>query len=278
MNEEVSLISFKAICNFINDLSSVYGKNQRSLKLYERLINKTQISHDTAIKRHIDACRKFCIANRDALLSQNSDKLDEPIIQYSERVFINMKNIFQVADNDTKPIIWKHLLTISALVDPAGNAKKILQQNVQEGKSGQAESDFLANIISKVENNVDPNANPMQAISGMMSSGVFNELLSGLQGGSQNGQLDISKLLGAVQGMVSTLQEQAGDDPETKQAMSMLTNMTSMMGNVSQQAQNGQQPDMSNMMSMMTTMMSGMNRQNNTVQEEDEDENEHELE
>lgn len=271
MNEEVSLITFKAICNFVNDLSSVYGKNHRPLKLYQRLINQTQISHTKVINKHIDACRRFCIDNRDALMSQDPAKLVNNRITYSiDKVFIDMRRIFNLSDSETNPIIWRHLLTISALVDPAGNAKQILAKNVENGKSGQLEADFLTNIISKVESNVKADANPMEAISSIMQSGVFNELLSGMQGGMQSGELDMGKLLGAVQGMVGSLSEQAGDDPETKQAMGMLNNMTSLMGNLGNAQKNGQPPDMSGMMSMMTTMMAGMSTVEDVSTEDNE--------
>ena len=49
------------------EIEEVFGKKQRSLKLYVRLITKTTLSHEKAIKKHIKAFRDFCISNRDAL-------------------------------------------------------------------------------------------------------------------------------------------------------------------------------------------------------------------
>jgi hypothetical protein len=246
--EETSLIAFKAVCNFVNDLESEYGKRHKPLKLYKRLINHTQIAHDNAIRKHLLVFYDFCVANRDALASQDVSKLVSKKMEYSERVYIDMEQIFRMADAETTPVIWKHLLTISALLDPTGKAKEILKKAVEDGKSGLDETDFLTNIISKVEKSVKPDANPMEAVSSIMQSGIFTEMMSDL--GSK--KLDLGKLLGAVQGMVTTLSNQAGDDPEAKQAMGMLSNVTSMMGN------GNQPPDMSGMMQMMTTMMAGM--------------------
>jgi len=93
-----------------------------------------------------------------------------------------------------------------------------------------------------------------------MQSGIFTEMMSDL--GSK--KLDLGKLLGAVQGMVTTLSNQAGDDPDAKQAMGMLNNVTSMMGNM---GNGGGAPDMSGMMQMMTTMMAGMKPPSATVEE-----------
>ena len=256
MNEETSLIAFKAICNFVNDLESVYGKKHKPLKLYKRLVNHTQIMHDQAIRKHIIIFHDYCVVNRDALASQNSSKLVQKTISYSDRVFVDMSIIFHLADQETIPVIWKHLLTISAILDPTGNAKNILKKASEDGKSDKDETDFLTNIISKVEKSVKPDSNPMEAVSSIMQSGIFTEMMSDL--GSK--KLDLGKLLGAVQGMVSTLGNQVGDDPEAKQAMGMLSTMTSMMGNGS----SGAAPDM---MGMMSAMMGGMKPPSAQVEE-----------
>lgn len=265
MNEETSLIAFKAICNFVNDLEFAYGKRHKPLKLYKRLINHTQISHDNAIRKHLTLFHDFCVSNRDALSTQEISKLCQKKVEYSDRVFIDMELIMRIADDETLPIIWKHLLTISAIIDPTGKAKEILKKSADEGKTGRDETDFLTNIISKVEASVKPDANPMEAVSSIMQSGIFTEMMSDL--GSK--KLDLGKLLGAVQGMVSTLGNQVGDDPEAKQAMGMLNNVTSMMSNMGNGG--GGAPDMSGMMQMMTTMMAGMKPANANVEEISED-------
>lgn len=249
--EETSLIAFKAVCNFINDLESEYGKRHKPLKLYKRLINHTQIAHDNAIRKHLVVFHDFCIANRDALAVQDKTKLALKKLEYSERVYIDIDYVLHIADAETTPVIWRHLLTISALLDPTSKAKEILKKAAEEGKSGVDETDFLTNIISKVEKSVKPDANPMEAVTSIMQSGILTEMMSDL--GSK--KLDLSKLLGAVQGMVTTLSNQAGDDPEAKQAMGMLSNVTSMMGNM---GNGGPPPDMSGMMQMMTSMMGNM--------------------
>jgi len=248
------LIAFKSICNFINNLSAEYGKKHKSLKLYNRLINKTQISHDQVIKKHISLFQKFCSENREALATQSREKLVEKKITYSDRVYVDMDLILGMADKETSSVIWKHLLTISAIVDPAGKAKEILRKNAEDGKAGPSESNFLADIISKVEKNISPDANPMEAVSSIMQSGIFTDLMAGMQSGLSNGQLDMGKLLGAVQGMMANMGEQAGDDPEAKNAMGMISNLMGTM-TAGGPGAGGNPPDM---MQMMTTMMSGM--------------------
>lgn len=266
-NDENFLIAFKSICNFVNDLGSEYGEKHKPLKLYQRLINKTQISHDQIIKKHIDVYYKFCLANRDTIYGKDSEKLVENKIIYSKNVYIDMKYILSIADEENTVCIWKHLLTISAILDPTGKAKEILRQNVKDNKDSNFESNFLFDMINKVEKNIKPGDNPMDSMSSIMSSNIIGDLMQGVQGGVSSGKLDMGKLLGAVQGMVSSLNDQAGDDPESKQAMGMLNNMTSMIGNMQNSTGNGSADGMPDMMQMFSTVLGGM--ANNTSKIED---------
>jgi hypothetical protein len=256
MNNDNSLICFKAISNFTNELAELYSKQQRSLKLYNRLINKTTLTHDVSIRKHIDAFRIFCVANRDAITSKQIDKVLECKISYSERVFIDIVNIFKIADGDTKKVIWEHLLCISALVDPAGKAKEILKENLAMGKNSTGETNFLTEIIDKVEKHVDPNANPMEAVSSIMKSGIFTELIGGMNQGLSDGSLDISKLMSAVQGMVSQLGEKTGNDSQTDGQMQMLSAMMSGIGGMG--GENNSMPDMASMMQGMFSNLGSM--------------------
>ena len=152
---DTSLVTFKAITTFSSSLEEIFGKKQRPLKLYVRLLTRTTLSHEKAIKKHIDAFREFCTANRDALETKDASKLVKNKIIYSERVYIDMSRIFSSADKETINVIWEHLLTISALVDPTGKARQILRQSAKKGDSAM-EANFLTDIIGKVEKHVDP--------------------------------------------------------------------------------------------------------------------------
>jgi hypothetical protein len=250
MSEELNLTTFSAISKFVGDLGELYGKRQRSLTLYKRLIKKTSICNEKPIKKHIDAFRVFCVNNREAIRTKDSRKINEnfSIIKYSETAQIDVKTIFVFVSkeedkkdaDDIRENIWKHLLTISALVDPAGKAKEILKESASRTNNTGGEVDFIANIIDKVENTVDPGANPMEAVSSIMQSGIFTDLITDMNSGLQNGNLDLSKLMGAVTGMVSTIGQQSG-------------------GEQSGGEQSGQNADAMNMLnSMMGSFMSGM--------------------
>ena len=236
MTSDSSLITFKAISNFTECLDEVFGKTQRSLKLYSHLLQKTTLSHVKPIQKHITCFTEFCVKNRDCILEKNTN-LNVDLIKYSDRVYINMKKIFKEADTETKEIIWKHLLTISAIVDPAGKAKKLLEESA---KSGGNEANFLNDIIGKVEKHVKPGetSNPMEAVSSIMSSGIFTELLGGMGNGLQNGSLNLGKLMGTVQNMVGSLSSQM---------------------NQSENSEN--MPDLNGMLGMLTPMLNQMNPQ-----------------
>lgn len=254
---DTSLVTFKAIANFTNELSGVFGPKQHALKLYARLIEKTTITHEKPIEKHIEAFRQFCTSNRNAIMSKDSDLITQGKIFYSNRVFIDMKDIFKHADKETKAVIWKHLLTISALVDPASKAKQILKEAISGSDS--VEGNFITDIFEKVSQHVKPDSNPMEAISSIMTSGVFTDLINGMGEGLQNGKLDLKKMMGGVQKMVSSLGSQMGD--EENGAMNMINNvvgnMTKLVDEKSGDGPSDTQPDIMSMLGPMLNSFGG---------------------
>jgi hypothetical protein len=253
------LLTFKAISNFTTELAQMFSSKQRSLKLYCRLINKTTLAHNEPIIKHIDAFRIFCTSNREAIKLQNVSKLVENKISYSNRVFIDMKQIFLFSEKEDVSVIWKHLLYISALVDPAGKAKEILKENMENGHSGTNETKFLTDIIDKVEQHVNPDSNPMDAVSSIMKSGIFTDLIGGMNSGLSDGNLDISKLMGAVQSMIGTLGGESNSDSQSNDAMSMISGL---MGNMGGQGNNNQQSN--DAMSMISGLMGNLGTESST--------------
>jgi len=253
---DYNLIAFKAITTFTAQLSDIFGsdKQNHSLKLYERLISKTSISNEKIIKKHIDIFREFCIVNRDALMSKDIKKILNYKVEYSPKVYIDFNNIFKKSDRETTEVIWKHLLTISALLDPAGKAKEILKNSKDN-----IEADFLTDIINKVESHVSPDSNPMEAVSSIMSSGVFTDLISGMNSGIQNGSLDLGKLMGTVQKMCTSMggnpANPGGDSSDN--GMNMIANLMSGMNNNNNESG---APDMSQLASMLGPMFSTLNK------------------
>jgi len=227
-----SVLIFKAITTFINDLYTEFESRHKSISLYHRLLEKTGIMHTGPILKHIDCFRVFFDKNVEAMETQDITKFTETKVMYSERVYVDISTVLKQSSTESKTIIWKHLLTIWGLIDPTSVAKNSLKSLMKD--STNKEANFLSNIIEKVEQSVDPSKmngnNPMEMVSGLMQSGVFNDLISGMQGGLADGSLDMSKLMGNVQEMMSKLSPDGQVPPEISNMMSMMGPMLSKMG------------------------------------------------
>ena len=74
---ETNFITFKTICDFVKELSNLYGSKQYSLKLYERLISLTTISHHNSVQKHIESFKRFCVQNIEAIKTQDCSKITQ---------------------------------------------------------------------------------------------------------------------------------------------------------------------------------------------------------
>lgn len=203
MEDINNLVAFKSISNFIKDLFEVFGEKNRPVALYNRMIEKTTIAHDKVIAKHVECFASFCTSNREAIAEKAVDKLSKPYISYSKNVSLDMGGIIRTSDPDTQEAIWNHLLAISAIVDPASNAKQILRQSIAKRADGSVggEEEFLTSMIDKVEKTIDPSAmqNPMHAIGSLLTSGVFTDMIGSMQKGINDGSLDLGRLMGTMQ-------------------------------------------------------------------------------
>ena len=287
MLSDTNLITFKGIINFVNDLNSLFGETQHSLKLYHHLITKTTFAHDKPILKHIEAFTNYCIANNDAIMGKDKNRLNNDNIQYSDRVYINLRCIFfpttrkvKAVDLETEEAIWKHLIYLSARTNPNENALRLLKTvienksserkeggvNVNVGGEGN-EKEFLTNIMNKVENCIDPNStNPLQAISSIMSSGLLTELVSDMGQGIENGSINLNSLMGTVQSMVSNMSQGAPSSDGTQAPnplggidMTAITSMMQqMMSNGGTGGSSGEMPDLTGILGTLMGSMGGL--------------------
>ena len=252
--DSTSILIFKSIACFISDLNEEFGSKHKSIALYNRLLEKTGIVHIGPINKHIDCFRLFFSTNVKGMEEQNYSIFSPSRISYSERVYVDVATVLRQSSPDTSSIIWKHLLTIWGLIDPSSQAKRILNESIKQSNGSDKESKFLSDIIDRVEKSVSSSeidtSNPMAAVSNLMSSGVFTDLINGMQTGLSDGSLDIGKLMGSVQGMMSKM---GGSSSNNMPDMGAMMNMMGgMMGNSA-----GGPPDMSAIMNMMGGMGGG---------------------
>lgn len=187
---------FSHILEFVCDLADLYGKQQHSLMLYKHLLDKTKITHKDAIRKHIHSFRDFLKKNKDAILEKKVELLKENDIVYSQKVKIQMDEIFKLADDDSKKAIWAHLLVLYNDYEPNNETLSLLKQTL---KPTEKEENFIATIVEKIEKNIDPNTDdPMTAIMSLMNSGVINEVITTINTGFQDGTIDMNRIMGNV--------------------------------------------------------------------------------
>jgi len=208
--DDKTALAFNTICNFIRDVNASFGTKQKALMLYGHLIEKTGLIHIEPVRKHIQIFQAFVKENEDAILGRKRNLVRVGKIVYSERVWIDLAAIFQMADREEELIIWNHLLTISAILNPDGKAKQVLKDLKNKPSTG-SEDNFLKNIMEKIGDQIQSTngeeVNPMQMIGSMMSSGVFNEIFQGLSSGMSDGNMDIGKMMSSMQSMMSNLND-----------------------------------------------------------------------
>jgi hypothetical protein len=192
---------FSHINDFVCDLADLYGKQQHSLMLYKHLLEKTKITHKDAIRKHITSFREFLKKNKDAIMEKKPELLKLNDIAYSQKVKIQMDEIFKIADDDSKKAIWGHLLVLYNDYDPNNETINILKKTL---KPTEKEENFVSSIIEKIEKNIDPNADPLSAIMSLMNSGILNDVVSSITTGFQDGTIDINRLMGNVKDTMSS--------------------------------------------------------------------------
>lgn len=214
MEEEIYLLCFKSISNFVTELSKIFPSN-KNLSYYRRIISKASITSTYAIEKHIEAFRKFYQKNEHNIKEMKTP-FEFPLIFYSENCFIDMNSVFSSSeiDNDSVQDVWKHLLTIIAIIEPSSGAKKILQQmstggnrSTNQQQASPINNEFIGKTMSKMQEITANEQDPQKAIEKVMSSGIVTEMFSTLtQGAGQNGgQIDFQSLIGSISGMMTGL-------------------------------------------------------------------------
>ena len=241
--EDSDIVIFRAIYNFLKDVSSACTKKYKPLALYTRLVEKTTIVNEEPIMKHVSVFREFCTGNRKGFETQKVGDLQNTKISYSERVYIDITHLFKIIEKVDHEAIWKHLLIISTLTDKEGNSKNILKEIKKKEKNAKLnlgkgnEANFINNMVEKVGENIDPNtSNPMEAVSSIMSSGIFTELIGDMNKGVESGDMNLGGLMGVVQNMMGSLD-----------------------GKLNEKGQGGGQGGLGDMTKMMSTMMSSLN-------------------
>ncbi len=209
------IVLFKCIVDFVHALRELYGDQQHSLELYALLLEKTGIIHQDPIKKHITLFYQFVFDNQEAILENSETLFNSWTISYSEKVYVDLKQIFTTCSVEDKRVIWQHLLTLLAVLIPTSRAKEILQRKKEKAMAAREDKSdtFLTDMIEKVGKHIDPSktTDPTEMMNNIMNSGVFSELVSDMSENMNNGNLDVKKIMGNLQGMLGNISNMMDD-------------------------------------------------------------------
>lgn len=251
-----NLVIFEKICEFVADLAQLIvpentGDNsqppppnvdsevRKALDLYRFLvIEKTTVAHKTAIEKHVQIFRDFCVQNRDAIYEKDIDKFVTPSIVKSEKAKIEVVEILKALSPVQQDPVWKYLLYISAFVDPTGKARELYQKSSSNQSS--SGSNILTGLFEELRETTEgrDDLKPQDAVQAVMQSGFAAKLTTALS----SGELDMGSLFSEVMNMAGEAGKNVGDDPEAQQALSMINGLMGMMGPVIEGVQGGGMP------------------------------------
>lgn len=228
--------AFGAIVSFINDLWDAFGdpKQKSPLALYNRLVVHIKFTDKDSIAKAVAGFTEFLKDYETSILKNTLDDIPRDTkIKYgtSGMVYLDIQNfIYQTRkDSDARETIRQHLLTISAILNP--NNEKLdkiaeLERRAAESLSGAAsttggmvgpgglklntgtkEGQFLAKIMGNAQNamqNVSTD-NPMEAMFGIIKSGVLQDMIGGIQEGVSSGEMSMQGLLGSMQSAIGSI-------------------------------------------------------------------------
>jgi hypothetical protein len=188
------LLLFENITNFVNDVAGCFD-SRKNILLYNRLLEKTTFQHKQSILTHNATFKKFYFDNKEAILTKKKDDI-KTVIKYSTKLFIDVASLLNASpQKEVENAIWGHMLKIGSIIDPESRARSILKDSA---KNGGMEEKFINGMFEKIQGlelkEDEVSANPM--------------------GGMQSGDFDISKMMGMVTGMMSTMNSDT--NPETK--------------------------------------------------------------
>jgi hypothetical protein len=207
MSEDNIIKSFSKILTFVKELNNAFGNKYKNVNLYYKLLKKTPISNKVAMEKQNAIFKNFASSNKEFIISKNIKDLKQENIAFSEKVYINIYDIVCEADPDTSDIIFKHLQLVSYLLCNDDSIKQALIAPSQDN-----ESKFINNFMSKIETTFKEEnfTDPLSATMNLLQSGIFTDIVKTMNTDISSGKLNINKLLGSVQGMMTDISKQVG--------------------------------------------------------------------
>jgi hypothetical protein len=200
---------FSKILAFVNELNRNFGNKHKNLGLYYTFLKeKTPLSNKKAISKQNEVFKKFLENNREAVLNMDITLLKDDNIAFSEKVYINLRQLLK-ENKDAVEVIFKHLQLISAL---------LLEDNTMiEALKEDRESKFLDKYVSKIDElfkNTNGVEDPMAAAMSLLQSGALSDMTKELK----DGKLNVGKLISSLQEKMKTTASEMGSSAQTEEA------------------------------------------------------------
>lgn len=251
MDEQISK-TYEAIRVFVSQLNTGFGKKYRPVALYNRLLEKTELSDKTSVNRHIQAFKDFYENNPDYIKTKKLGTNCK--ISYNDRIFIDIYKVHKKLGPTAHSTIHKHLITIYSLININNEQGTMALQTLREtGPSNDGslnspleginlpatkEGDFIKETLSEMAGHLQgldapgDDMNPMLMMSQMMQSGFLSKFMGDIKDKFSSGEMDVKSLMNTVTGIISETTANTGEDMSQMQdfvAQSMST-MAAMTG------------------------------------------------
>jgi len=223
---------FDTIKEFLLELWNVFGdmKKEKSFALYVRLVSKIKHDDTELVAKIITSFKVFIQENETFIASGKIDKLISNLVyNNNEKIYVNIHRYFIRANSDVQDVIKKYLLTINALIFPKKELLDALEKEV--GSFGidisTPEGKYISDAMKQISSMGDV-SDPQQAMMMMMSSGMLQNILSGVENKFKSGEFNkdrFQKVVGSCFGSLTGMMREEGGDPE-----GMVNNMMNLMG------------------------------------------------
>jgi hypothetical protein len=203
---------FSQIVNFVESVQENYGQEFYELKLYNLLLENTGLIHIDQRKKHVDIFREFLDVNKMCILTQDLSIMKQDRIIYSDKIFLNIKAVFELANEEDKDVIWEHLLVLLAMTSPDKKAQNVLalktpKQTVKEDNNFQ---NIFENLTEQMKNTDLNQTDPMQFVGNIMNSGIMNDIFNSMPKMDGDGEsIDFNAMMQSFQQVMTNLQQQS---------------------------------------------------------------------
>ena len=234
MSQDKFFNAFCKILNFVNELNNVFGSKYKNIKKYYNLLKKSQ-TKSFAVSKNASIFESFVTKNKAFIVEKDISKLESDNIVFTENnVFINIRQIMNESDDETKDIIFKHLQVISYSLSGDEKVKEALLKD----KDNDNEGKFIDTFMQKVTNVFEKEnySDPLSATFGLLQSGLFNDVVQSLSSKSKSKEISIDKLVNKLQSTMTNMSNElsnSGVDVGPLNQLSQLSSGIQLPGGIS---------------------------------------------